>query len=158
MATNNVINGIGPQPLFSYMSNAAQTGIAGNGSTYSVLFPDIVYDYTSSFDGVSTFTAPIAGIYSFTVTLGFSNLAIQPSGVLLTYFQSTSTTYTICNSTYFGDRTEVCCTLNVRMALHDTAYIQVGGYQNNTSKTINLDGVGLGFRATTFSGYLIKAV
>lgn len=73
LGTNNVIhsNTSGQinyplQPCFLAYVNPAVTNVTGDGTTYTILYNNEVFDQSSSFDTTTgTFTAPITGKYTF---------------------------------------------------------------------------------------------
>lgn len=52
------------QPAFLATANA-QTDVTGDGTTYTLIYANEIFDQGSDFDGTSTFTAPVTGRYHF---------------------------------------------------------------------------------------------
>jgi len=69
------------KPSFLVENTSAQNNVTGDGTTYTVQFATTVFDQHGDFDGTSTFTAPVTGVYLFAFTVmmeslnGTSNLA-----------------------------------------------------------------------------------
>jgi hypothetical protein len=63
------------QPAFWAGAGGAQTNVTGDGTFYTIQFTSVQFDQNSDFDGTSTFTAPVDGIYSFNVSTTLQNLA-----------------------------------------------------------------------------------
>lgn len=57
------------QPAFLANVGAPQTNVTGAGATYTVQFPNEVYDQNNNFNGTSTFNAPVTGKYYLQVFL-----------------------------------------------------------------------------------------
>lgn len=53
------------QPAFSAYNSITRSNVTGDGTLYTVIFNTEQYDQATNFDGISTFTAPVTGIYHF---------------------------------------------------------------------------------------------
>ncbi len=69
------------QPAFVAGFQAAQNNVTGDGTIYTVIFGTVSLDQTGDFDGVSTFTAPIAGNYVFYSAVQLNGLGASTDGV-----------------------------------------------------------------------------
>ena len=63
------------KPAFLYYSASRQVNGTGDGTTLTGVFGTKVYDHHGDFDGVSTFTAPVTGVYLLTTMLTCRNIA-----------------------------------------------------------------------------------
>lgn len=59
---------------FSAYNNTPVANVTGNGTTYTCTFDTELYDSNSAFSGGTTFTAPVTGIYNFSVVATFTNI------------------------------------------------------------------------------------
>jgi hypothetical protein len=64
---NNAINT--SNPAFLATVSAGVTDVTGDATSYTVVFGTVPTNQGSYFDGTSTFTAPVTGKYSFSVSL-----------------------------------------------------------------------------------------
>jgi hypothetical protein len=81
-------NGLITKPLqcgFEAQANGTLSNVTGNGTAYTVVFGNEIYDRNSDFDGTSTFTAPVTGIYDLGVGLGISGMTSSSTGIQI-YF------------------------------------------------------------------------
>ena len=69
------------QPAFLAYPNAI-ANVTGNGTVYTVVWANEVYDQGSDFDGTSTFTAPVAGKYTITAMVEMTNLSATTNAPL----------------------------------------------------------------------------
>jgi hypothetical protein len=84
------------QPSFSARAPGVND-ITGDGSHYTIVFSDEVFDLNSDFDGTSTFTAPVTGKYFLGTTISIKGLT--SSHISLALLISTSNrTYNIDSS------------------------------------------------------------
>ena len=52
------------QPSFlAHVVNGGVSNVTGDGTAYTIVFGDEIYDQNADFDGASTFTAPVTGKY-----------------------------------------------------------------------------------------------
>ena len=138
-------------PAFLTCQTTAQSNLTGDGTFATVDFGTEVFDQGGNLSG-STFTAPVAGRYQFTVHL-------RPQGLLsghtagFIYMRTSNNNY----QPWFGNpyawasvgEVEMASTMILDMDAADTAYVQI--YVAGSTKVVDLP-----FGAqVTFSGYLI---
>ena len=61
------------QPAF-LATASAQANVTGDATVYTLIFDTEIYDQNADFDGTSTFTAPVTGIYHFDVFVRLSGI------------------------------------------------------------------------------------
>lgn len=146
------------QPCFQARLGADRTSVTGNSVIYTVVWDSEAYDRNNNFDGVSTFTAPVTGIYCFTVTVLLSNITITNTYGAV-QIVTTSATYQLnimnVGKVFFSNEVSVAGTIQTNMTAGDTAIVQVqvvGGTQ-----TVNIQGNtgAAGNIVNHFSGFLI---
>jgi len=87
MATNNSLNTyivpttaneitMPSQPAFLATPGGAQDDVTGDATVHTVIFSNVEFDQNSDFDGTSTFTAPVTGIYQINVAVKIGDLAV----------------------------------------------------------------------------------
>jgi hypothetical protein len=141
------------QPAFLALSGD-DNNVTGDGTTFTCLMDNEVYDQGGDYDGTSTFTAPITGVYRFDAT-------VQVSGVLSTH---TVGSYRITTSNHnfqslnapakiFNNNTAFSTTLSTDadMDAADTADVRV--QISNGTKVVDV--IGAGAVLTYFSGRLV---
>ncbi|HEC66601.1 MAG TPA: hypothetical protein ENI23_15100 [bacterium] len=69
------------QPAFVAGFLGAQNNVTGDGTIYTVIFGTVSLDQGGDFDGVSTFTAPVAGNYVFYTAVQLNGLGASTTGV-----------------------------------------------------------------------------
>jgi len=62
------------QPAF-LASNSLASNVTGDGTTYTMVYANEIYDQNSDFDGTSTFTAPVTGRYLFCASIVLGELS-----------------------------------------------------------------------------------
>jgi len=157
MATNNAINLAGPTPAFSYINNANQTVTTAGGA---IVFANKIIDTTNSFDGVSTFTAPVSGLYFFSFALNIYGLTSSDN--LRTTLITTSGSYITNFENFVGQQVPVfgtwisAASLICSMSVSDTAYIVL----EPSVDTITLNGYTAiaPIKMPIFSGYMIPGI
>ena len=137
--------------FFAYLANSV-SGVTGDTTYYTILFDTIVYDNTSSFSTITGgFTAPKAGIYSFSSSVynTVCNNAVLLDNIIAATSASVGLIWRHTSQNTINSLTNSCI---IQMALGDTAYCQivVGG---DSSKSANVAG-GTSM-LTCFSGYLV---
>jgi len=165
MATNNAINQIGVLPSFSAYSAADQSLVTGDATVYPIVFPDILYNRTSSFDGTSTFTAPLTGTYIFNVGVYFngftalnvtveSTLSLVTTGktYLLEFWGESSGQY-LPPIALGGTRSQIC-----HLTVGDTVQVTLTVSQNGAKSITILGKAGAVFYTPIFSGYMIAGI
>lgn len=162
MATNNAINLAGPTPAFMYVSNADQNNVTGDGTLYDVIFPNKIYDTTNSFDGTSTFTAPVTGKYLFSYSYYFTGITVSMTNCgarcITTSAEYRSDQINFAPGQFVAGGGTYCLsyTFIAPMTVGDTAKCNiffVGG-----TKVVCLAGTGSGVRAPMFSGYMLPSI
>lgn len=161
MATNNAINQIGKLPAFMYTNNAAQNNVTGDGTQYTVIFNTQVYDATSSFDGTSTFTAPLSGLYHFNAGLWLGG-TIDAGHVraLVSFITSTGYEYrwdyNLYNESSPGNGLNYTYATDFKMVAAETVVVKVmvGG----SGKTVGILQSSPAPYCSYFSGYMISGI
>ena len=162
MATNNVINQIGVLPSFMYVSNADQTNVTGDGTAYAVTFANKIYDTTNSFDGTSTFTAPLTGTYRFWVNITLTGLTTSMTNNPC-YFTVGATTYQpyqfSCAPSQFtaGGIYILNAGVIVPMTATNTITFTIR-FIGGTKVVSVLGATAAGYRTPVFAGYMISGV
>lgn len=81
-------------------TSAGATDVTGDGTVYTIIFGNEIFDQNSDFDGTSTYTAPVTGRYQLSLTVASSGYVASTAG---TYTIVTSNrTYTGCSFTPIG--------------------------------------------------------
>lgn len=135
------------QPMFQARIGSAQTDVTGNGTAYTVVFNTEIVDRNADFDGTSTFTAPVTGLYAFRVCLrlrGIDATSTSATLALVTTLRTYNRTYAhsagIFGSTTVGmvEATWFC----VDMTAGNTAILRitVSGMAGNTVDLSATDG------------------
>lgn len=160
MATNNAINLNKPIPSFQSVNNATQSNVSGDGTVYTVVYPNEIYDNASNFDATSTFTAPRTGLYRFYAgvyldqTLGVSDYYayIIADGVTYPLEQIDLVPHIGPLGQYYVQSYTMLCA----MAASSTAifYVKCSGI----GKTVDLAGTGAGVRTPYFSGNFLTGL
>lgn len=156
MATNNVINLIGATPLFLYKSTDDQLNVTGDNTEYSVIFATKIYDTTNSFDGTSTFTAPISGTYLFNIGLYYYQ--ITGAGTVRCTVLSNGVTYFVLLSTAAQSQYQFSSSVPIYISAGNTA--KVIANVTGLGRTVDLLGSTSsgGIIGTYFGGTLINAI
>jgi hypothetical protein len=76
------------QPCVIAKSDGNKTNVTGNNTIYTATFATEIVDRNSDFDGASTFTAPVTGVYRITTNIYMYN--ITTSATKINIFISTS--------------------------------------------------------------------
>lgn len=140
------------QPAFTAIVSGAQNNVTGDSTTYTVQFGNVLVDQNSDYDGTSTFTAPVTGIYSFGVNVGVDNLTSSFHTMFITLV-TTGQSYNLWNGNpgRLRDNVNVVHAGNnliVPLTALDTVHVAVtvqGG-----SKTVGVRNI-----PNTFSGCLL---
>lgn len=74
------------QPAFLATHSVAQNNVTGNGAQVTIDFTTEVFDQNSNYDGTNTFTAPLSGRYSLSMSLNINDAAtaVQAFGIINT--------------------------------------------------------------------------
>jgi hypothetical protein len=147
----SLINHVGPQvtsdgylknnkqPAFFAQSNVNFSNISGDGSAYTLAFNSTLFNHSSSFNTTThTFTAPIAGTYSFYVVCDRINKGTSTSEVL--YIECTRPTLGDINFHSNSDMTNTSFSLQLScLVTLDTAdTVKAVYYAFGGAKDINL--------------------
>jgi len=62
------------QPAFSAWNTIDRLNVTGDGTVYTMIFDTEIFDQNNDFDGISTFTAPVAGKYYFSLNTTLRDL------------------------------------------------------------------------------------
>lgn len=138
------------QPAFLATANA-QANVTGDGSTYVILFANVIFDQNNNFTS-PTFTAPFTGRYQFNVTLELGGLGVANTSGSLTLVTSNRS---IILATYnWGVIQNVANTVRVA----GSALVDMDA-ADTASVTIQINGgalvVDVGATNTTFSGFMV---
>lgn len=140
------------QPAFLAQS-AAQTDVTGDGTAYTIQYTNEIFDRNSDFDGVSTFTAPVTGIYQLNTTLSATGFTSgHTTGVLS--IVTTARTYTVWSQNAADTATpaganRISGSVLASMTAGDTATVVLT--VSTTAKTVDIQASPGSF----FSGYLV---
>lgn len=113
------------QCSFSVFLNGTAANVTGDGTQYTIAFDTELFDVGNNFNtGTYTFTAPVTGIYLFTVTFTLGNLgAITTQSAINTFLITTPRNYVQSNTLIFSDDTaqhQECNTYIVQLSSGDT--------------------------------------
>lgn len=138
------------QPSFSAYSDTSQSNATGDGTVVQVVFGTELFDIGSNFAS-STFTAPVAGKYRFSVTvLTQDNLATHNPQIQLV---ASGVTYNYGNyGGSFAGNFPLSSSWLVSMAAGDTAIVNCN--TSNGTKTVDIYGAA-GDPRTIFAGELV---
>lgn len=161
MITNNAINR--PNITFLYVNEGSQQNVTGNQVPYVIKYPTKIYDSANVFDGVSTFTAPIAGIYHLEFQGRISVVTNIAFYDLATWFQiNTGLSIIYGNEVNYYN---VAGLANGGMVYyyHQSSYIKLSANDTVTTnilvqlgtQTCSIDGFSLPTIAVSFGGCLI---
>lgn len=89
------------QPGFNANLTSAQNNVTGAGTTYTVVYDTEQYDKGSDYNGTSTFTAPVTGLYSFNFTASAYALTTSVTSGVLTLVTSNRSYNTV--NAYYGN-------------------------------------------------------
>ncbi len=147
------------QPAFSYYAATAQPNVSGNFNLYTVIFDGQFFDRDSNFDGTSTFTAPVSGVYCFSTTISFTGIAVNH--IVAAGISNISASV---NSGYFFNQLAGPIASSGSIVITGSAYynltasqqVQVFIFAYGGAQTVGIDGSTTpALINTTFSGFLI---
>jgi hypothetical protein len=125
------------QPAFIAYPNAIPN-VTGNGTVYTVVWANEVYDQGSDFDGTSTFNAPVTGRYTITAMIEMTNLSATTNATL-----NIVTTLGIWTKRQIGSAAEqttthcISLTINADMDAGDTCTISTA-FTGNGADTADI--------------------
>jgi hypothetical protein len=146
------------QPAFMAYADT-QNNVLGDGTFYKVIFANPVFDQGSNFDGVSTFTAPVTGIYLMgtTIAIGAAPFLVGNSELDITlvttggsFILNTVNPFNCASAATFYKSTN---SVLVYMVSGDTAYINV--FVNGAAKTVSIENISAVNVTCTFWGHLV---
>ena len=70
------------QPSFLGKPASENSNQTGDGTSYSIIFGTEIVDQNADFDGTSTFTAPVTGVYLFVGSICVSGLSSMESTII----------------------------------------------------------------------------
>ena len=161
MATNNAINQIGVLPSFMATNNAVQSNVTGDGTLYTVVFNTELYDTTNSFDGTSTFTAPLSGTYHFNAGLWLGGtIDAAHTRAIISFITSTGYEYrwdyNLYNESAPGNGVNTTYATEFRLTAADTVVLKVQVIGGN--KTISVLQSSPAPYCPYLSGYMISGI
>ena len=78
-------------PAFAAQRTAQVTNVTGDGTAYTIVYDVEIFDRGGDFDGTSTFTAPVTGLYEFVANVYFQSLTSSFTTVALDIVTSNRT-------------------------------------------------------------------
>jgi hypothetical protein len=161
MATNNVINTHGPQPVFFVTIDATKNNVTGDGTAYTIPFNTVVTDTTTSWDTVNyQYIAPTTGKYFITalvhttgVDAGMTEayLLLRTTGSITFVTGNQFSAWAMANSDPAIDY-QVSAIISLTAAQTVNLQLTVSG----GAKIVNVVTNGAGNTRTWISGYLIR--
>ncbi len=144
------------QPAFSVQRSSSSGGVTGNGGAYQVVFNQENFDRDSSMT-TTTFTAKVAGIYSFVARVHLIGLTAAADNMTLKIITSGSSVdpqYTEVNTNDLDTQQSIEVSGLLNLAVGDTAYVQltVTGEANDTTVSV-FGSAAVGY--SSFTGYLV---
>ena len=142
------------QPSFFAFLSSGLSNVTGDGTSYLIPYNNEQYDRGSDWDGTSTFTAPVTGIYHFDLAVLASNIGAGHTAgyvtitrtALGTYYGSISSPAAIKTS---GNIATFSLSADVFLNAGDTVTSEL--VVSNSTKTVGIDGSA---RGTFFNGRL----
>ena len=144
------------QPAFSVQRSSSSGGVTGAGGAYQVVFNQENFDQDSSMT-TTTFTAKVAGIYSFVARVHLIGLTAAADNMTLKIITSGSAVdpqYTEVNTNDLDTQQSIEVSGLLNLAVGDTAYVQltVTGEANDTTVSV-FGSAAVGY--SSFTGYLV---
>ncbi len=143
------------QPAFLAYRDADDLNVTGDGTVYTITYDNEVFDKNSDFNGTTTFTAPVAGIYYLYMQVTVTPVTSSYNFVLPRITASTAGTYRPAY-TYnpSGNTQTVGVEVIAQLAASETVTTQI--QVTSSTKVIDILGnTGLGYEGTYFMGYLL---
>jgi len=143
---------------FSAYKSAATTNVTGDGTDYTVIFDQTIYNVGSAYNtSTGIFTAPSTGIYEFNFAVFLSSIAAGHTAMTM-FIQTTSANFSgpLINPEVVAVSGSFATTMSVGVSMTqgDTARVVVA--VDNSTKTVGVFGQALSSGAVTyFSGYLV---
>ncbi len=147
------------QPAFQAWATAV-TDVTGDGTGYNIVFDNVVFNRGSNFDGTSTFTAPVTGLYMLNCSLFMANITAAHTDVSLAIVTSNAI-YRSCQINPGVVAVNVAINGNMGLSFSvladmdasDTALVNVN--VSGSTKTVDVGGIDSSDRRCWFSGYLV---
>lgn len=137
------------QPAFMATASA-QLNATGNNNLYTVVFANERFDRGANFNGTSTFTAPVTGLYALQASVQVSDITAATADSVVMTINTSNNNYTSTHTNTNTIGTVVARTMSIiaDMDAGDTAYVQINviGMAGNTA---DID------TASYFSGMLV---
>lgn len=151
-------NSSSTKPAFLAVLASTLSNVTGDGTQYTVVFDTEVFDQNNNFNGTTTFTAPVNGVYFFTAQLLLGGLTASFTGMNVA-ITTTARNYlgAQCNPGVQRDgasnqmTASVTCLANMTAGQTATLNISVSG----STKTISLPTGGATDPRNYFAGYLV---
>lgn len=141
------------QPCFRAYASTAQNSVTGNNTEYTVQFKTSAFDQASSFDGTSTFTAPVTGKYFLQYQIGIAQVTTSFQAIKMEIYvasNSVAVFYGNAGTMQIGNYITTSISTVINMLATNTAYCAIN--VSGSTQTINIQ---TGNNNTFFSGYLI---
>ena len=139
-------------PAFLALTASSVANVTGDSTTYTALFGTVVFDQSSSFDGTSTFTAPVTGRYYLTNSLNLSNFTTSHTNSQIAFLTSNRSyemvVVNMANVRESGNYYNLSASTFADMDAGDTAVIQVN--VSGGTKVVGINSV-----HSKFSGFLV---
>jgi len=103
------------QSAFSAQLSATKSNVTGDGTVYTILFQNEIFDQNSDYDGTSTFTAPVTGRYHFHAAELYSGLTTSHTGTSYIEIETSNRTYRTAVGDY-GDLSSATGTRQINLA------------------------------------------
>lgn len=128
------------QPAFRAYLSTVTNDVTGDGTNYTVIFNNEVFDRGSNYDNTTgIFTAPVAGIYQFNFAIGYQNIdASHTSGAIflfaggIQYVGQLVNAFAVSTSGFWQSNLTVIVSLTASDTVYCIAYIA------NGTKTVDL--------------------
>ena len=156
------INLLKPVPAFAATSNADQVNVTGDGTSYTILFPDEIFDNDNNFASPN-FTAPVVGKYIFGICLQLDGITAAMNNALFTISIGASGGYRLLQCSYVpgqdvAGRIAYSWTVSAYLNALDTAHVSMV-IQGGAKVVSVLGSTGLApQRNPYFWGYLVSEV
>ena len=143
------------QPCFMATPSGTLSNVTGDNTAYTVVFATEVFDQNGDFDGTSTFTAPVTGLYYFDCCIYFSGMGVAFTDAIIKFNKNAGTLFTVMRfdpSVAVGALTTLVYGGQILLYLTASDTVSVTVTVGNSTKTISLTTTNNG---TFFSGYLV---